>query len=79
MTDATPSTGITVTALKIATAMTAEGQTVDVQTSQGLDGQTDQVTITTADQTVTVTPRLAYTEYPDPTPAAHNTPPPTWE
>lgn len=73
MTDRTTTQGLTVLGLKIATALTAEGQTVNVDTGQGLDGDTDLVTITTPDHTVTVTPRLAYTES---TPSATNTPPP---
>lgn len=77
MTDRTTGQGLTVLGLKIATALTAEGQTVNVDTGQGLDGDTDLVTITTPDHTVTVTPRLAYHEWPDPTPSAFNTPPPT--
>ena len=64
-------------AYKIAGALTRVlDADVHIDADLGLNGRTDAMRITTPDHTVTVTPRLAYTEYTDPTPAVHNTPPP---
>jgi hypothetical protein len=65
-------------AYKIAGALTRVlDADVHIDADLGLNGRTDAMRITTPDHTVTVTPRLAYHEWPDPTPSAFNTPPPT--
>lgn len=64
-------------AYKIAGALTRVLDSgVHIDADLGLNGRTDAMRITTPDHTVTVTPRLAYAEYPDPGPEAFNTPPP---
>lgn len=63
MTDTTPERGLKMLALQIAIHLQGlledDQCTVNSQDSQGLDGETYQVTITTPEYTVTVTPRLA--------------------
>lgn len=62
MTDtaATDSTPLVLFALRIAADLVGTcGSDVKTTTHQGLDGQTDSVTLTTDEYAVTVTPRLA--------------------
>ena len=64
---ATNSTPLVLFALRIAADLVGTcGSDVQTETHQGLDGDIDSVTISTADYTVTVTP----------TPSAASTPPP---